>query len=303
MATANPPRALKLRENPRLLEFKDLLYQLKPRYQGLIAKHFTTDKFYELALSTVGRNTDLLACSLTSVLRALIVAGQLGLDPTGVLGLAYVIPYKRTATLIIGYRGLMELARRSGEVVGIESAVVYASDIFKPALGTEPQFVHYPTVTGDRGEIIGAYAILRTKTGPPIHEWMTRADIDAIRKRARSGDTGPWSTDYAMMARKTTLRRLLKYAPLQIEEASKAAAVEDRFEEQGEDADLDDILPMPDLGDAPVGAPQTKADEMAERLRAATREEPVTSQHSQPEGSGAASPVNEDQTSLLDESS
>lgn len=288
--------ALKVRENPKLVEFKDFVYRLKPRYASLIAKYYTPSEFADLLVSAAGRNPELLSCSLISVLRAGIIAGQLGLDPTGVLGLAYLIPYKRSATFVIGYRGLMELARRSGQVAGISAHVVYNEDIIKVSLGTHARIVHWPITRGERGDIIGAYAVLQLTSGPPIPEWMTKDDIDVIRRRSRAGDSGPWQSDYPMMARKTVLKRLLRYAPLKIRESkgnpteiAQATAIEDRFEEQGENATADGILPGLDLADDDKEIAQTKADEMAERLRSA-REDEIPSQGPQPvaEGSEAA---------------
>jgi recombination protein RecT len=289
--------ALTLRENPKMTEFRDLLHRYRDRFAKVASANLSADSLLQLGLTAMGRNAELQACTPQSILRALMVANQLGLDPTGVLGQGYLIPYKRTATFIPGYKGLMDLARRTGIVVGIEAHVVYDHEQFEMSYGIVPVLVHKPVYRGasDAAKAVGAYGIIRLRgDAVPLIEWMSKEDIERIRKRSRAGDSGPWVTDWPQMARKTVLRRVLNYAPVS-RETRIAMAVEDRFEDEGEAADVSDLLPMPDLSDASAPPPVSKAEEMMGRIRRA-----AGVPEGQPEGGGPAAPNSDDQTDLLD---
>jgi recombination protein RecT len=140
-------------------------------------------------------------------------SAELGLEAGSALGHAYLVPYKTECTLIIGYRGLLELARRSGQIKQLSAHPVYEHDAFEVRFGTSETIDHHPLLAGERGEIIAAYAVAHLADGSVQSEVMTRAEIDAIRSRSRAGQSGPWVTDYAEMSRKTVLRRLCKYLP------------------------------------------------------------------------------------------
>jgi recombination protein RecT len=144
-------------------------------------------------------------------------AAQLGLEPTGVLGGAYLVPYKETCTLIIGYRGLIDLARRSGQIESIEAHVVYSNDRFRCHYGLSPVLEHEPAWEGPPGAVKAVYAIAKMKDGGMQLEVMTRAQVDAIKARSKTSGSGPWVTDYDEMARKTVVRRIAKYLPLTTE--------------------------------------------------------------------------------------
>jgi recombinational DNA repair protein RecT len=144
------------------------------------------------------------------------VAATLRLEPTGILGEGYIIRYKDAAQFEAGYRGLMKLARRSGQIDTMDSQVVYTADTFQVDLGTEPRILHHPTITGDRGNFLGAYAWARLTNGELIIEWMTMADLEAVRKSSRnsSGEHSPWVNHPGEMYRKTVIKRLMKRLPL-----------------------------------------------------------------------------------------
>jgi recombination protein RecT len=277
---AESAKTLTLRESPRMTEFRDLLYRYKDRFAAILPRTITVQELMQLGLVAMGRDSKLLACTPQSIIRALIVAGRLGLDPTGIGGQAWIVPYKQTATLLVGYKGLLDLARRTGIVVGVEAHVVHERDTFRFHYGSEPDVHHEPVVTGEPGPMLGAYAILRLRgDAVPMMEYMTKAEIDKIRTRSRAGAEGPWVTDYEQMARKTTLRRILNYAPSSTE-LRLVMAAEDRFEEQGGNADMSDLVPMPVLDDEAEPA-TSKSEEMAQRLR---QQQPEAKQGGEQEG-------------------
>jgi recombinational DNA repair protein RecT len=161
---------------------------------------------------------------------------------------------------------MLQLARRSGQVVGAEAHVVHSSDYFQCEYGSRPSVEHRPIITGEPGPILGAYAVIRVRDDTyPMVEYMTKQEIDRIRARSKAGSSGPWHTDYESMARKSVLRRVLNYAPA-ARELQQAIAVEDRIEQSDGNPDLSDILPVPDLDDDVRDAPMSKAAEIASKL-------------------------------------
>jgi recombination protein RecT len=147
---------------------------------------------------------------------------MLGVEPNGPLGEGYLVPYKNKgryeAQLIIGYRGLINLARRSGMVSEIYAHCVYENDTFEIELGTDPHIKHRPALS-DRGDMIGAYAVYSTTEGSKDFEYMSKEEIDRIRASSRAGNNGPWVQWYEEMARKTVIRRLSKRMPMSVEMA------------------------------------------------------------------------------------
>lgn len=226
--------AVATRSNNPLDPFRIALTNAKKHFEQAlpttVAKYLTPDRVAKVTLAAISRTPALLQCTPDSVLRAVMQAVELGLEPTGgALGHAYLVPFKNSATLIVGYRGYIDLARRSGQIQSVEAHVVYEHDDFLVEYGIEPRLVHKPKLSGERGDIIAAYCIANFVGGGRHCEVMTRADIDAVRARSRSGDHGPWKTDFAEMARKTAVRRAAKYWPLS-PELVKAMDLEDRVE-------------------------------------------------------------------------
>lgn len=195
---------------------------------AVIPKHMKPERLMKVALVAVTRTPKLQECTAQSVLQAIMQAAELGLDCGGALGSSYLVPYGNTCTLIIGYRGLVDLARRSGQIESIESRPVYEGEAFELVFGLEPSLTHRPNPqqAPDGDKLIGVYVIARLKDGGRHVEWMTKAEINAIRSRSRAGTSGPWVTDFVEMARKTVVRRACKYLPLS-PEMVRAIEIED----------------------------------------------------------------------------
>jgi recombination protein RecT len=221
--------------------------------EAALPKVMTADKLLALGHVAITANPAILQCSTLSIIQSLTVAAQLGLNPTGVLGSAYIVPYKNKhtgkfeATLIPGYRGLMELAIRSGMVTSLESRLVREGEQFEMQWGTSPFIKHIPYTTIPEGiAIVGCYAIAR-KGDVWQGDYMDRAELELIRARSRAKQSGPWVTDTNEMYRKTVVRRLCKYLPLSSEMAT-ALSMEDALE-QG-------VTAMPVLNLPPTLAPE-----------------------------------------------
>lgn len=194
------------------------------RMEGEIKKALpsvlTPDRFTRIVLSALSTNPKLQETTPESFLGAMMTAAQLGMEPNTPLGQAYLLPYYNSkkrcleCQFQLGYKGLIDLAYRSGEVSTIQAHVVCEHDKFSYAYGLEPQLEHVPAM-GDRGSPTHVYAVFRTKDGGYSFGVMS---IDDVRRHAqrysKSFENGPWQTNFEEMAKKTVLKRVLKYAPL-----------------------------------------------------------------------------------------
>lgn len=150
--------------------------KMAPRFAEVLPKHMSMDRMSRIALTTIRTNPKLLECKVSSLMGAVMQAVQLGLEP-GLLGHCYILPYKSEATFIIGYKGMIDLARRSGHIQSIYAHAVYENDEFEYELGLHPQLKHKPSF-GDRGEFIGAYAVAHFKDGGHQMEFMPKSEIE-----------------------------------------------------------------------------------------------------------------------------
>ena len=180
----------------------------------------TPERFTRMTLSAISVNPKLAACTPASFLGAMMSAAQLGLEPNTPLGQAYLIPYKNRGVdevqFQIGYKGLIDLAYRSGEVELVQAHIVYENDEFTCEYGLEPKLVHKPA-DKDRGEPIKVYAMFKTKTGGYGFDVMSMDDVRRHAEKysqAYKSGFSPWKTNFEEMAKKTVLKRVLKYAPL-----------------------------------------------------------------------------------------
>jgi recombination protein RecT len=152
-----------------------------------LPSHITAERIARVALTEVRRNPKLAQCDPVSFLGALMQSAQLGLELGNNLGHAYLVPFfnKRAgyyeAQLIPGYRGLIDLARRSGQIVSISARVVYENDDFEYRYGLDEELWHKPART-NRGEMIYAYAVAKLKDGGSQFEVMSREEIDEIKE-------------------------------------------------------------------------------------------------------------------------
>lgn len=181
------------------------------------------ERFTRIALSAVSNNPDLAKCTPGSFIGALLNAAQLGLEPNTPLGQAYLIPFKNNkkgvteCTFQIGYKGMLDLAYRSGEIQTIQAHTVYENDDFDYELGMNPILKHKPAKS-NRGKPIYYYAIFKLVNGGQGFQVMSREDVENHAQRySKTFNFGPWQTNFDEMAKKTVMKKLLKYAPLKSE--------------------------------------------------------------------------------------
>ncbi len=180
----------------------------------------TPERFTRMALTAISVNPALGRCTPQSFLGAMMQAAQLGLEPNTPLGQAYLIPYKTHGTeecqFQLGYKGLLDLAYRSGEIKSIQAHEVFENDVFEYRYGLEPQLKHVPAKK-ERGSVTHVYAVFETKNGGYGFEVMSVEDVEvhaARYSKAYSGGSSPWKTNFSEMAKKTVLKKVLKYAPI-----------------------------------------------------------------------------------------
>jgi len=199
-------------------EVKRMIEAYEDQISQALPKHVTPERMMRVVTNSICRTPALLNCDKTSLIGCILESAALGLVPDGVRGEAYIIPYGNTATLIVGYQGLMQLARRSGEIANLYSEVVRDGDHFEAEFGLEAKLVHKVDWQGERGDVYAVYAVAKLRDGTSQFVVMTRDDVEAIRKRSRAGNNGPWRTDWNEMAKKTAIRRLCKQLPCSTED-------------------------------------------------------------------------------------
>jgi len=218
---------------------QSMLMKMKPQLEMALPKHVTPDRFLRIALTELNSTPKLRECDSTSFLAALMTAAQLGVEPGKALGHCYILPYGKTAQFILGYRGMIDLARRSGQIVSLSAHEVYTNDFFEYEYGIDERLCHRPSMK-DRGDLVAFYAIAKLQGGGYQFEVMSVPDVDDIRKRSKAGGSGPWVTDYIEMAKKTVIRRLFKYLPISVE--MQRAITIDEAADRGEQKELMDNI-------------------------------------------------------------
>ncbi|WDZ97942.1 recombinase RecT [Herbaspirillum sp. WKF16] len=278
---------------------KDQIAYFLDQKKGDIAKmlpaHLNPERLMKVAQIAATTTPALLNCDVPSLVGAIGQCAQMGLEPNTVLGHAYLVPFNtkrkdangnerwvNSVQVIIGYKGLIDLARRSGQIVSIAAHEVCERDKFELVYGLDEKLNHTPSL-GERGAVIGFYAVAKLKDGGHCCEFMSLHQVQEIMRGTKSkGGYGPWKDNFVEMGRKTVIRRLAKYLPLSIE--FQQAAALDGMAEVGRDQGMGtidaDFLLLPD--DAPVVDPETG--EVAGQLSG-------TAQVSMPQGTGRRDPA------------
>lgn len=245
---------------------------IKKQMALALPKHLTADRLARIATTEIRRVPALAQCNPESFLGAVMQCAQLGLEPSNGLGHAYLIPFgngkdkkgRSNVQLIIGYRGMIDLARRSGQIVSLSARAVYEGDEFSYQFGLNEDLKHIPADGENGGALTHVYAVARLQGGGVQFEVMSRKQIEAVRAQSASAKLGssPWHTHFEEMAKKTVIRRLFKYLPVSVE-IQRAVGLDEQAEagkdqhnevlfETGEvfDADYTVIDEKPVLNDA-----------------------------------------------------
>jgi recombination protein RecT len=252
----------------QLKSLADLLESKRGSLNALVANGLKPDRLIKVVVAAASKTPKLLECTQVSIYRSLTEAASLGVEPNGPLGHGYLVPYSNKGQMecqfILSYKGMIDLARRSGQILSIESRVVYAGDEFDFEFGLAPKCRHVPKAQDQSDEkITHSYAVAHLVGGGTQFEVLTKAQVDGIRAKSRAGKFGPWQDHYAEMAKKSAVRRLFKYLPISIEIA-EATQKEDRMEAGEQTIDMTFV---PSDADGPDGEVIVEAT-MTDKLKA-----------------------------------
>lgn len=234
--------------------FRAQLERSWPRIAAVAPKAMNKERMFQLALSAYNQTPDLAKCSTASVLGCLMKCTALGMEPSAVdgLGRAYILPFRNRktggmeATFILGYKGMIDLARRSGQLTDISARVVHEGDEFEYEYGLDEKLRHIPSTepVGNR-PLTHVYMVAHFKDGGHYIDVMTREEVEAVRERSKAKDYGPWKTDYEAMAMKSVIRRAFKFLPVSVEAAG--AAVADETVQTLNEGEGEPIVAMPEV--------------------------------------------------------
>lgn len=246
----------------RVANIRDLLDRMKAQIAKAAPRHLTEDRLSRVFMTSIQRTPKLAECTLESLFGCLMTCTQLGLEPDSVSGQAHLIPYKDECTLIVGYKGLMRLARQSPDVLTIDvPQVVYSKDVYEFERGATPKLVHKPCQSPDRGDIVAFYVVAHLRDGQTAFEWMWKHEVDKVRDATysvKSGKSTPWKTDYEAMGLKTVVRRLCKWLPSE-SELQTAVSLDERAD-AGVSQDIDFVDISAESKPAPASQPTTVGD-------------------------------------------
>lgn len=238
-----------------------LFEEMKPAIAQAIPKHMTPDRLLRIATTAIKTTPKLKVCTAESLLASVMQCAQLGLEP-GVLGHAYLIPYNnkkkdtngkeywvQEAQFQIGYKGLLDLVRRTGEIMSISAHAVHKNDKFEVEYGINEKLKHIPEFDGDRGEVTKYYAYAKFKDGGYSFLVMGKKDIERHRDQySKTAKFGPWVDQFDEMAKKTVIKALVKYMPISIELQNKVSMDETIKTDISED--MSEIIDVTDWNSA-----------------------------------------------------
>jgi recombination protein RecT len=209
-------------------EIGDYLGGMKERVAQILPKHLTADRVLQMAATTIHRNPAIAKCSPTSLLGAVMQASILGFPPVDSLGYCYFVPYGKDVQFQIGYKGYIDLARRSGKIKDVYAEIVREGDVFEAEFGLERSLKHKPSFDNSKA-LTHAYAVVHYTDGGYSFVILSKSDIEKLRMRSpmqRGAVSGPWATDYEAMAKAKALKQLSKYLPLSLDQQTNIAADE-----------------------------------------------------------------------------
>jgi recombination protein RecT len=214
--------------------------QARDQLAAVASKHMNPERMMRVVANAIRTTPKLQECNPMSFLGALMQCASLGLEPNTILGHAYLIPFDKKAKndrtgkwevvetnvqLIVGYKGLIDLARRSGHITSLSANIHYSDDeLWDYEEGTEAKLRHRPGPLG--GQKLHAYAIAKFKDGGHAYVVLPWSHVMKIRDGSQGWQQAvrydkkadsPWQKHEDEMAKKTAIRALAKYLPLSVE--------------------------------------------------------------------------------------
>lgn len=196
------------------------VYGAEDNFQSVLADrslNFEREAGFAIQVLTANEYITKMAVSdRQSVVNAVTNIAAIGISLNPAKKQAYLVPRKGKICLDISYMGLIDLAVQSGSILWAQADLVYANDAFTLNGFDRPPTHSFNPFSKERGEMIGAYVVVKTHSGDYLTDCMSKADIDSIKNRSESvkaGKSSPWDTDYGEMAKKTVVKRAYKYWP------------------------------------------------------------------------------------------
>lgn len=248
--------------NKKKNKVSDLLHRNRDQIKQALPSFMSADVMIRTALTATIKRPELLDCTGHSLISCVLTSAQLGLRPDDVLGEAYLIPFNnnkkqvKECQFMIGYKGLITLAMRSGQVLSVKANAVFAAneqdgDYFDYDEGLNEKLEHKSVGLSDPTRITHFYAIVRFKGGGHTFKVMTREQVEAVRDKsknymhAKDKNSTVWGTSFEEMGNKTVLRRLMKYVPLS-PELARAVALDEAGEVGRQNTSIDFMDENPD---------------------------------------------------------
>ena len=216
---------------------QQLLQNNWEQIRSIMPRHMSSERLFQISLSAINHTPELMEATPETLLSCVMKCAALGLEPSAVdgLGRAYILPYRNRkagiveAQFILGYKGIIDLARRSGEIKSIHAQAVYQGDEFdcwEDETGQHFTFRPGRDNPHTPENLTDVYVCAQLKDGGMVFERMTKAEVDAIRGRSRASQRGPWVTDFEAMALKTVIRRSARYLPMSVQAQEAVASDE-----------------------------------------------------------------------------
>jgi len=184
---------------------------MKTQIKNALPKQISPDRFIRIITTVLRKNPKLMACDKMSLLGAIITSAQLGLEP-GPLNQCHFIPYGNQCEFQLGYEGILELMRRSGEIKSMDGAVVYEKDEFSYEKGLNPKLYHKPCLEENRGEKKCAYFVAHFKDGGYYFLVMGKNQI--MKAKACAKTQSVWKDWEEEMWLKTVIKKARKFMPI-----------------------------------------------------------------------------------------
>ncbi len=188
------------------------------KLRDLLPSGMTPARFQLVIMKMVAKAPRLLNCTRLSLFSAINTCAELGLEPGGALGHAYIVPYKDQATFIPGYKGFIDLAYRTKEIVSVFAEIVYPEDKFQYISGSARKIEHFPDLDGPQrpDKMKYVYAIAKHQNGSEHIAIMTRRQVERVRACSKSANRAdsPWTNYEEEMWKKSAIRQLAKVMPM-----------------------------------------------------------------------------------------
>lgn len=288
----------------------DLLAGYKSQIAQALPRFMTADVMIRTALTATIRRPELLDCTGHSLISCVLTASQLGLRPDDFLGEAYLIPFNnnkkqvKECQIIVGYKGLVTLAMRSGEVASCKAVAVYGAnepdgDYFDYDEGLNEKLEHKSVGLDDPDRITHFYAIVRFKGGGQVFKVMTRKKVEGVRDKSKNyihakiKSETVWATNFEEMGCKTVLRRVMKFVPLS-PELARAVALDEAADLGKQNPGIELINETPELADDVIGEiiQEEEQEQQENRTDKAQKEKTRRSERSEAVTSATADLIN-----------